>query len=38
MDSVSLWQLFLQTGLPEAYALYRLLREEEETAETAKTA
>lgn len=29
MNCEALWELFLATGLPEAYALYRLLREEE---------
>ncbi len=33
MDSAQLWQLFLASGLPEAYSLYRLLRAEEEQAE-----
>lgn len=28
MDCEQMWALFLATGLPEAYALYRLLREE----------
>ncbi len=30
-----LWELFLATGLPEAYALYRLLLETEEEEKTA---
>ena len=30
-----LWELFLATGLPEAYTLYRLLLEAEETEKTA---
>ncbi len=30
-----LWELFLATGLPEAYALYRLLLEAEEAEKTA---
>ena len=30
-----LWKLFLATGLPEAYALYRLLLEAEEAEKTA---
>lgn len=30
-----LWELFLATGLPEAYALYRLLLETEEAEKTA---
>lgn len=30
-----LWGLFLATGLPEAYALYRLLLETEEREKTA---
>ncbi|BDF71588.1 hypothetical protein CE91St41_11850 [Oscillospiraceae bacterium] len=38
MDSEQLWQLFLATGLPEAYSLLSLLREEEEAAEQDKTA
>ena len=25
MEAHNLWKLFLQTGLPEAYSLYRLL-------------
>lgn len=32
MTSQAMWELFLATGLPEAYALFRLLREEEENA------
>lgn len=36
MTAEILWKLFLTTGLPEAYTLYRLFREEEESA--AKTA
>ena len=35
MNSHMLWELFLATGLPEAYALYRLLLETEETEKTA---
>lgn len=35
MNSQMLWELFLATGLPEAYALYRLLLEAEETEKTA---
>ena len=35
MNSQMLWELFLATGLPEAYALYRLLRETEDTEKTA---
>ena len=38
MESERLWQLFLATGLPEAYSLLSLLREEEEAAEQDKTA
>ena len=30
MTSETLWALFLATGLPEAYTLFCLLREEEE--------
>lgn len=30
-----LWELFLATGLPEAYALYRLLLESAEREKTA---
>lgn len=30
MDSNTLWQLFLQTGRPEAYTLYRRVRQEQE--------
>lgn len=30
-----LWELFLATGLPEAYSLYRLLLEAEEAEKTA---
>ena len=28
MSSQMLWELFFTTGLPEAYALYRLILEE----------
>ena len=35
MNSQMLWELFLATGLPEAYALFRLLREAEEVQKTA---
>ena len=35
MNSQMLWELFLATGLPEAYALYRLLLDTEETEKTA---
>ena len=35
MDSEQLWQLFLATGLPEAYTLYRLLLEAEAAEKTA---
>lgn len=38
MDAEALWQLFLQTGLPEAYSLYRLLTQAEQQAEEEKTA
>ena len=38
MNTEALWRLFLQTGLPEAYSLYRLLAEAEQTAETEKSA
>lgn len=39
MDAQSLWLLFLSTGLPEAYSLYRARGRVEETAEPAgKTA
>lgn len=38
MDSEGLWRLFWETGLPEAYSLYRLLQEEEEQARAAKPA
>lgn len=31
MTSDGLWELFLATGLPEAYALFCLLREEEQS-------
>jgi len=31
MTSKLCWEVFLRTGLPEAYALYRFLREAEET-------
>lgn len=37
MDREALWQLFLQTGLPEAYSLYRRL-EDRERAERKKSA
>ena len=30
MDSTTLWQLFLQTGRPEAYTLYRRVRQEQD--------
>lgn len=35
MEAQNLWKLFLQTGLPEAYSLYRLLiqAEQEENGE-----
>jgi hypothetical protein len=35
MEAHNLWKLFLQTGLPEAYSLYRLLirAEQEENGE-----
>ena len=32
MTSEALWGLFLATGLPAAYALFCLLRDEEESA------
>ena len=32
MDIEDLWRLFWRTGLPEAYSLLGLLREEKETA------
>ena len=32
MDSATLWRLFIETGLPEAYSLYRFLKEAEEAA------
>ncbi len=35
MSSQMLWELFFTTGLPEAYALYRLILEEERTEKTA---
>lgn len=38
MDAKELWKLFLATGLPEAYTLYCLLREEERAARRGKTA
>ena len=38
MDSETALRLFLATGLPEAYSLFSLLREEEETPESHKTA
>lgn len=31
MSSELYWELFFRTGLPEAYTLYRFLREAEET-------
>ncbi len=33
MNCEQLWALFLATGLPEAYTLYCLLRDEEKQAE-----
>lgn len=30
MDSTTLWQLFVRTGLPEVYSLYRHLSQTEE--------
>jgi hypothetical protein len=42
MDHESLWRLFWQTGLPQAYCLCRLAkekeREEEKEAQTRRTA
>lgn len=38
MTCDQLWALFLATGMPEAYTLYCLLRDEEQTAECDKTA
>ena len=35
MEQTGMWKLFFATGLPEAYALYRLLLETEETEKTA---
>lgn len=32
MDSITMWQLFMETGLPEAYTLYRVLKELEDEA------
>lgn len=32
MDSDTIWRLFLETGLPEAYSLYSALRQAEEQA------
>ena len=33
MTCQQLWTLFLATGLPEAYTLYRVLRDAEQAAE-----
>lgn len=33
MNCEQLWELFLATGLPEAYTLYCLLRDEEHSQE-----
>ena len=38
MDSESLWRLFWQTGLPQAYCLSRLVREKEREEEKAAQA
>lgn len=38
MDCETLWRLFLTTGLPEAYALFARLREEEAREERGKSA
>lgn len=38
MTCEQLWTLFLATGLPEAYTLYCTLRDEEQNAESIKTA
>lgn len=38
MDKEALWRLFLRTGLPEAYSLYRRLEERERAARKQKSA
>lgn len=38
MSCERMWAFFLATGLPEAYSLYRLLREEERSVEQDRTA
>ncbi len=38
MEPQALWELFLRTGLPEAYSLYHLLKEEEAAAAETKSA
>lgn len=39
MDAQTMWSLFLNTGLPEAYTLYRFLLEaEEKTAQGEQSA
>ena len=38
MDAEQMWALFLATGLPEAYTLCCMLREEEQNATQDKTA
>lgn len=35
MTAEQLWQLFLATGLPEAYTLFCLLRDEEAQSKSA---
>ena len=35
MTAERLWMIFMETGLPEAYSLYCLLREEERRAVSA---
>ena len=39
MDSTTLWQLFVRTGLPEVYSLYRRLSQTEDRSggETPRT-
>ncbi len=38
MDILAVWELFLYTGLPEVYNMYRKLREEEERRGVEQTA
>ncbi len=38
MNCEQIWTLFLATGMPEAYSLYRMLREEEQSTAQDRTA